>query len=61
MDGRSNDEIASALSISHKTVEAHLSRLYQRAGVMTRLELAMLADREGWLDVEAKTSGRANR
>jgi DNA-binding NarL/FixJ family response regulator len=52
MDGKSNDEIAAALSISHKTVEAHLSRLYERAGVMTRLELAMLADREGWLDIQ---------
>jgi DNA-binding NarL/FixJ family response regulator len=54
MDGKSNDEIAAGLSISHKTVEAHLSRLYERAGVMSRLELAMLADREGWLDVQSE-------
>jgi DNA-binding NarL/FixJ family response regulator len=53
MDGKSNDEIAGALGLSSKTVEAYLSRLYQRAGVMTRLELAMLASREGWLDVES--------
>jgi DNA-binding NarL/FixJ family response regulator len=58
VDGRSNDEIAAALRISHKTVESHLSRLYQRAGVMTRLELAMRADREGWLDVEPSGAGQ---
>jgi DNA-binding NarL/FixJ family response regulator len=57
MDGHSNDEIAARLSISHKTVEARLSRLYQRAGVMTRLELAMRADREGWLEVAPRGSG----
>jgi len=61
MDGRSNDEIAAALAISHKTVEAHLSRLYQRAGVMTRLELAMLADREGWLDVASKGAAQPGK
>jgi DNA-binding NarL/FixJ family response regulator len=52
MGGSSNDEIAAALGISRKTVEAHLSRLYDRAGVMSRLELAMLADRERWLEVD---------
>jgi DNA-binding NarL/FixJ family response regulator len=61
MAGRSNDEIAAALGISHKTVESRLSRLYQRAGVMTRLELAMLADREGWLDVESGGARSAAR
>jgi DNA-binding NarL/FixJ family response regulator len=59
MSGKSNDEIATALGISPKTVEFHLSRLYQRAGVETRLELAMRADREGWLEVEASSSGRS--
>jgi DNA-binding NarL/FixJ family response regulator len=56
--GMSNDEIGGALGISPKTVEAHLSRLYQRAGVMTRLELAVLADREGWLDIEPTASAK---
>jgi DNA-binding NarL/FixJ family response regulator len=61
MDGRSNDEIAVALGISPKTVEFHLSRLYQRAGVETRLELAMRADREGWLDTASTGAGRPGR
>lgn len=51
--GRSNDEIAAQLETSRKTVEVHLSRLYERFDVMTRLELAMRADHEGWLDLGA--------
>ena len=50
IDGRSNDEIALHLKTSRKTVEYHLSRLYERFGVMTRVELALRADHEGWLD-----------
>ena len=61
MDGRSNDEIAATLGISHKTVEAYLSRLYVRAGVMTRLELAIRAEREGWLDVGSRGAGGPGR
>lgn len=51
--GRSNDEIAAQLRTSRKTVEVHLSRLYERFDVMTRLELAMRAEHEGWLEVRA--------
>lgn len=51
LDSRSNDEIALALSTSRKTVEYHLSRLYERFGIMTRVELALRADHEGWLDI----------
>jgi DNA-binding NarL/FixJ family response regulator len=50
-DGRTNDEIGSALSIGSKTVETHLARLFERLGVASRTELAMRAVREGWLDV----------
>lgn len=49
--GRSNDEIAGDLGISRKTVEAHLSKLFVRCGVATRTELALRAEREGWLDL----------
>lgn len=50
-DGRTNDEIGSALRIGSKTVETHLARLFERLGVSSRTELAMRALREGWLDV----------
>lgn len=53
LDGKSNDEIAMQLHTSRKTVEYHLSRLYERFGITTRVELALRADHEGWLDVGA--------
>jgi DNA-binding NarL/FixJ family response regulator len=52
--GCSNDEIAGRLGISAKTVESHLSRLFERFEVMSRLELGLRAEREGWLDFEAR-------
>jgi DNA-binding NarL/FixJ family response regulator len=52
LGGHSNDEIAARLRISAKTVEAHLSRLFERFGVMSRLELGLRAEREAWLDLE---------
>lgn len=53
LEGRSNDEIASRLHASRKTIEAHLSRLYERFSVVSRLELGLRAEREGWLDLES--------
>lgn len=54
VDGRSNDEIAGELGVTTRTVEAHLTRLYERFGVHSRTELATRAVREGWLDVPAE-------
>ena len=51
IDGRSNDEIGAELGIGAKTVETHLSRLFERGGIASRTELATRALREGWLDV----------
>lgn len=51
LDGRTNDEIAAELRITTRTVEAHLARLFERAGAASRTELATRALREGWLDV----------
>jgi DNA-binding NarL/FixJ family response regulator len=53
VDGRTNDEIASALGITSRTVEAHLARLFERLGIGSRTELATRALREGWLEVPA--------
>jgi DNA-binding CsgD family transcriptional regulator len=38
--GVSNKEVATALSISPRTVEVHLGRIYRKLGVRTRAELA---------------------
>jgi DNA-binding NarL/FixJ family response regulator len=51
VDGLSNDEIAAAMGVITRTVEAHLTRLYDRFGARSRTELAARAAREGWLDV----------
>jgi DNA-binding NarL/FixJ family response regulator len=50
VSGHTNDEIAGNFGISRKAVEAHLSHLYERTGVASRTELALRADREGWLE-----------
>jgi len=57
--GRSNDEIGGDLGVSTKTVEWHLARLFERFGVASRVELAMRAEREGWMALPAK--GRKSR
>jgi DNA-binding NarL/FixJ family response regulator len=49
--GASNDEIGARLDLSEKTVESHLRRLFDRYGVMSRTELAVLALREAWVPV----------
>jgi DNA-binding NarL/FixJ family response regulator len=46
--GASNDEIAVAMGLSERTVESHLRRMFDRYGVLSRTELAVLAVREGW-------------
>lgn len=50
-DGRTNEEVGVALGVTSKTVEAHLSRIFERTGVQSRTELATRAIREGWLDL----------
>jgi DNA-binding CsgD family transcriptional regulator len=40
-EGRTNQQIARALDISVKTVEAYLTRLYRKTGCSSRVELAV--------------------
>jgi len=49
--GLSNDEIAAKLGVISRTVEGHLTRLYEDFHARSRTELAARAAREGWLDV----------
>lgn len=46
--GATNAEVAAALQLSEKTVESHLRRLFDRYGLLSRTELAVLAIDEGW-------------
>ena len=40
-DGRTNQQIASTLHISVKTVESYLTRLYRKTSCSSRVELAV--------------------
>jgi len=51
-DGRSTQEIAAALGIGESTVESHLDRLRLRYGQANRTQLAIFADRQGWLSAD---------
>jgi two-component system, NarL family, nitrate/nitrite response regulator NarL len=45
-EGNSNREIAAKLAISEETVKRHLSNIYGKLGVNSRLELAVLASEQ---------------
>lgn len=51
LEGRSNGEIARQLNAARRTIEKHLRHMFQRFDVSSRTELAIRAEREGWLDV----------
>lgn len=48
LSGKSNKEIATALTISTRTVKFHLDNIYSKLGVNTRTEAAIYALRNGW-------------
>jgi DNA-binding NarL/FixJ family response regulator len=48
--GRSNDEIAADLGLARKTIEAYLTRLYERFDCASRSELVARSVGEGWLE-----------
>jgi DNA-binding NarL/FixJ family response regulator len=53
---RTNDEIARELGLSPKTVESALTLLFDRHGIGDRIELAVRASTEGWLDAQSGAS-----
>ena len=48
----SNRQIAQTLSISQRTVEQHLTQIYQKLGVKGRLAAAVVAVQKGWVLVD---------
>jgi DNA-binding CsgD family transcriptional regulator len=48
--GQNNAEVASALFVSRKTVEAHLTRVYRKLGIRSRTELARILLANGIAD-----------
>jgi HD-GYP domain-containing protein (c-di-GMP phosphodiesterase class II) len=55
--GLSNPEIAARLTISRKTVSAHLEHIYAKLGVTTRTEAALFAMQHGLVDPMASSEG----
>ena len=47
--GKTNKEIGRVLYISDRTVQAHLSNIFSKLGVVSRTEAAMYAVRKGWI------------
>jgi DNA-binding NarL/FixJ family response regulator len=54
--GRTNQQVARELGLSVRTVEAHLTHIYNKLGVGSRTEAALLAQREGWFSSQAGNS-----
>ena len=51
-DGKANKEIATALSISERTVKTHLGHLFEKLGVTSRTEGVKVATRRGLIRLE---------
>ena len=55
LDGRTNDEIGQALGITTRSVEAHLSRLFERGGAAstasTRQSYSLRVSAPGWRSI----------
>lgn len=50
--GRSNKEIATELSLSVRTAEAHLGHIFDKLDVSSRTEAVILALKNGWVGLE---------
>lgn len=53
VEGCSNRDIAKQFSISEETVKRHLSNIFDKTGVSTRLELALFAISHKLVDIDA--------
>ena len=51
--GQSNRAIAEALYVSERTIQTHLTSIFAKMGVASRLEAVLAAIRRGWLTLEA--------
>lgn len=61
MEGLTNKEIADRLATSKKAVEQHLSAIFARHGLNSRVELVLRASAEGWLEIDAPPTRRTRR
>jgi DNA-binding NarL/FixJ family response regulator len=57
-DGATNDEVASTIHVSEKTVKSHLTSIYRKLHVTNRTQAAALALREGIVSSHMERLGR---
>jgi len=50
--GASNRQVAQELFISVRTVQTHLSRIYTKLGVHSRIAAALIAVQGGWFSTQ---------
>jgi NarL family two-component system response regulator LiaR len=50
--GCTNELVALRLNLSTRTVEAHMTHIFNKLNVSSRTEAALLAQRKGWLNLE---------
>ena len=59
LSGEENKEIAERLKIGHQTVKNHLSAIFDKVGVSSRLELALFAAKRLKIDGPDRSSGKS--
>ena len=59
--GMSNKEIAEKLSVTVRTVKAHISNVFAKMDVASRTEAILQAVREGWLELDKAPTGIDNQ
>jgi len=47
VEGCGNKEIAQRFAVSEETIKHHLTRMFDKVGAVNRLQLAMVATRNG--------------
>jgi hypothetical protein len=52
----SNQQVAHKLNLSVRTIVAHLTHIYNKLGVGSRIQAALLAQREGRFDLQSQDS-----
>lgn len=58
-DGKTNKEIANALTISEKTVKNHVRNIFQKLDVDDRTQAAIIAIKNGWIQLGSPKTEKA--
>ncbi|MFR1053501.1 MAG: response regulator transcription factor [[Clostridium] scindens] len=53
VEGRTNSEIAAALSISERTVKGHLTNIFRKYNISRRTQVARAMEQDGKIELAA--------